>query len=363
MDGARSNRDASEVERKLGLLDEQHVAPLTEFVKRLRSQRGGGEAVPWFDPDEAGVGARILVLLEAPGPRATGPRGPRPAARGSGFVSCNNDDPTAANMWSLLRDAGIDRRQDLVTWNVVPWYVGDGSAVRAVTVRDLKEARPALLELLTLLPDLRVTVLLGRKAAAGWRRAQIDFPSIEAPHPSPQVINIRPAARDEISGALVQARRLAGSPGEPHPRRPPRQRVGSAMFDNAPGVYVLYQTSDASVPLYVGVAATQSLRQRWTGQHLRPRAGGSALRRTLGTHLGLVGVKLRRPARHYPPDVEAAITDFLNQSWVELHPTSTAVAAKALEARLIAELHPVLNVARPRATPPSPYQVRDSDAG
>jgi hypothetical protein len=217
------------VERKLGLLDEPHVAPLTQFVRQLRSQRGGGESVPWFDPDEGGVGARILLLLEAPGPRATGPGGPRPAARGSGFISCDNDDQSAANLWALLDQAGVDRRE-IATWNVVPWYVGDETVIRPVSGADLEEARPALRELVSLLPQVRVVVLLGRKAAAGWRRAGVDLPTIEAPHPSPLVVNVRPAARARIRGALMEARRRAGLlEGAPAPR-PGRTRVATTAF-------------------------------------------------------------------------------------------------------------------------------------
>src|SRR3954452_19365581 len=91
----RSNRDPAKVARKLSLLQARHVAPLTAFVERLRVEHGGSESVPWFDPTEAGVHARILALLEAPGPKATGAAGPRPKVKGSGFISADNDDPTA----------------------------------------------------------------------------------------------------------------------------------------------------------------------------------------------------------------------------------------------------------------------------
>lgn len=50
-------------------------------------------------------------------------------------------------MGHLLRDAGIDRGRELVTWNVVGWYVGDGSRIREVSVRDMDEARDSLREL------------------------------------------------------------------------------------------------------------------------------------------------------------------------------------------------------------------------
>lgn len=122
-----------------------------------------------------------------------------------------------------------------------------------------------------------------------------------------------------------------------------RPLIGSAEFPNTPGVYIVY--ADDARPLYVGVAATQSIRRRWVGQHLQPRSGGSALRRTLGVHLGLVETKLRTSeGRYYPADVEAAITRFLDTCKIQLHPTTDATAAKALEAQLIGTLEPMLNV-------------------
>lgn len=113
VDRPQTNRDADELERKHALLHKSHVAPLTDFVDRLRESKPDA-LVPYFDPTEAGVKARILALLEAPGPRCAPPAG-------SGFVSADNNDQTAKNMWGLLRDAGIDRGHDYVCWNVVPW--------------------------------------------------------------------------------------------------------------------------------------------------------------------------------------------------------------------------------------------------
>jgi hypothetical protein len=203
-DAARTNGSHLERERKLSLLGEPHIAPLTDFVKRLRLARGD-DAIPWFDPTEAGINASILMLLEAPGPRAA-------LAKGSGFISSDNDDPTANNMWHILRDARIDRGKDVVSWNVVPWYIGDGTRIRAATRADYEQARGLLAELLSLLPRLRVVVLLGKKAAEAWELlgAKRVVYVIKAPHPSPKVVNTRPAARLEIKGAFEEARRLAG---------------------------------------------------------------------------------------------------------------------------------------------------------
>jgi uracil-DNA glycosylase len=201
--GPRANRDPREIHRKLALLDQPHVAPLTDFVRRLSAH---GWAVPWFDPTEAGTEARILMLFENPGRRAD-------AARGSGFISADNDDKTADNMWRFLEEAGVDRRRDVVAWNIVPWYLGDDHKIGEVRTRDIDEARPALAELLMLLPNLRVVILFGRKAQTGWRRARttLDIPVIEAPHPSGRWLNGHPEDRPVILDALREALRIADS--------------------------------------------------------------------------------------------------------------------------------------------------------
>jgi uracil-DNA glycosylase len=114
-------------------------------------------------------------------------------------------------MWRFLREAGIERSREVVTWNVIPWYVGDGDRIRSVTTQDIHEAEPALVELLGLLPELRVVVLLGRQAERAWRVAGIDndLPVLTAPHPSPRNVNGRPEARQRIVDALKAARLTA----------------------------------------------------------------------------------------------------------------------------------------------------------
>lgn len=206
----RANRTESELQRKVSLLREPHVLPLTQFVQRLRREQDGRLAVPWFDPTDAGVRARMLFLFEAPGPRAVGARGPRPAANGSGFISADNNDQSAANMWDLLRKAGVNRHRDTIAWNIVPWYVGDGRRIRAVTRTDMEEARPALLLLLGLLPNLRAVVTFGRKAERGWAMAGQRLETFAAPHPSPRCLNRWPGARGKILKALAEAMRAAG---------------------------------------------------------------------------------------------------------------------------------------------------------
>lgn len=182
----------------MSLLRIPKIAPLTDLVERMRSDKPEA-AIPYFDPTEAGTEANILLLLEAPGRRSA-------LEAGSGFVSVDNNDQTAENMWQLLRRAEIDRATDVVTWNVVPWYIGDGTKIRPTRSGDLTEARSATRELIAMLPNLQVAVLLGKPAAKAWKALRLECEAIEAPHPSPLNLNTRPERREEIVRALVEAR-------------------------------------------------------------------------------------------------------------------------------------------------------------
>lgn len=209
VDHSRSNRERAEIERKMGMLNAPHVRPLSEFVRRLRTEHSE-KWIPWFDPTDAGVEARVLRLSEAPGGMAVTQRG------GSGFVSADNDDPSAHNSWTFLREAGFDRCHEIVTWNAVPWYLGSETKVAAAKGRDLREAQAALFELIGLLGELRVVVLMGRKAQRLWKEAMAasgplaGLATVSAPHQSPLSVNRRPGVREEIVAGLREARRLAG---------------------------------------------------------------------------------------------------------------------------------------------------------
>ena len=237
-DRPRTNRDPGEIERKAALLDEPHVKPLSDYVRRLRTRHGGDASIPWFDPTEAGITAPILLLLEAPGRRAT-------TEQGSGYISADNNDGSAENMWHILREAGVDRSTEIVVWNVVPWYIGSPEGIRAATSADIAEAHGALVELLSLLPRLQVVVLLGDRAADAWQLVGVDMPTVRAPHPSPKNLNSRPHYRAKIVEALVQARQQAGltprrgSTHSPPPKAQPkhathhRRRHAPASIDRA----------------------------------------------------------------------------------------------------------------------------------
>ena len=107
-------KEPTERDARLKMLNAPHMKPLTDYVAALRANLGEQYHIPNFDPCDGGIQARALFLLEAPGPRA----------KASGFVSSNNPDPTAKNLWNLIHNAGIARTDTLI-WNIVPWYVGE----------------------------------------------------------------------------------------------------------------------------------------------------------------------------------------------------------------------------------------------
>jgi uracil-DNA glycosylase len=87
----------------------------------------------------------------------------------------------------------------------VPWYVGTGRRIRAVTRADIESAMPHLGELIALLPRLKIVVLVGRhaqRARALLPDALARYELFECPHPSPRSLNARPALRLEILRCL-----------------------------------------------------------------------------------------------------------------------------------------------------------------
>ena len=195
-------RDPAAREARQSQLREPHMAPLADFVARLRIQKPNG-IISDFDPWDGGVGAELLYLLEAPGPKAGL----------SGFISRNNPDETAKNFFELNRQAGIPRERTII-WNVVPWYIGSGEKIRPATAADVAEGLAPLLELLVLLPNLRAVVFIGRKAALTARDVTKLRPGLRyfhCPHPSPMYCNRAPENKNNILTVLHE---VAGFLGE-----------------------------------------------------------------------------------------------------------------------------------------------------
>jgi hypothetical protein len=179
------------------MLGQLHIRPLAQFAARLRQRRS--VEVPDFDPLDGGTTARALFLFEKPGPM-TAVLGKR---AGSGFVSRDNDDPTAEATFTFMQQAGIGRHL-AVLWNLVPWWNG----TRAIRAEEQREGLRACRDLLQLLTDLRIVVLVGARAGAARSEIESKFrlPTIVSAHPSPLVRASRPQIWEEIPRLWAQAR-------------------------------------------------------------------------------------------------------------------------------------------------------------
>lgn len=172
----RALRDPAVHDRRRAMLSLPHVVPLAAYAARLRARPGTD--VPDFDPLDGGIDARILFLLEKPGPTAaSSPQG----RKGPGFISRDNDNATAAAIHRFMHEAGLPR-VDTVIWNLIPWWNG---TIR-ITVAERLAGTHELQNLLTLLPRLHTAVLVGRTAAQA-RPHLNTLRLLESAHPSPQV--------------------------------------------------------------------------------------------------------------------------------------------------------------------------------
>jgi len=179
------------------LLAGAHLVLLRALARRIADERGA--PVPEPDPLDGGAGARLLLLLETPGPR------------GTGFVSRDNPTGTAANLFRFLGEAGLARIDTLI-WNAVPWVIHTpGARNRAPRRSEIAAAAPYLAPLLACLPRLSVVVLAGR--VAGLSRPALQTlrpgcPVIAVPHPSPTYVCTSPDVAMRIRAGLAEAAAL-----------------------------------------------------------------------------------------------------------------------------------------------------------
>jgi hypothetical protein len=178
----QAHADPTVVAAKHARLREQHVVPLVDLADRIAEAEGlPPGAVPYPDPEFGGIHARALFLLDSPGPRAKLETG------GSGLLSIDNDDPSAARAHTAYRTFRIDRGLCL-HWNVCPFPTAKDQSSTSERTRAARYTR----ELLALLPRLELVTLHGRAAEDGWRRADIrrnDLVVLDGPHPSNRGIN------------------------------------------------------------------------------------------------------------------------------------------------------------------------------
>jgi len=189
-------KDPLEVQQRTLFLKEPHQQPLRDYVEALRLERGSAYQIPHFDPLDGGTEARVLFLLEAPGPKALQ----------TGFISRDNPDLTARNLGELLEGVGL-ARVDTLLWNTVPWYLSsEDGRFRAPNSRDIVDARAATEQLLRLLPQLEHIVLVGAHAqkSKSWLEVLGRYTFWAMGHPSPVNYAPRPQAREAAREMLEQ---------------------------------------------------------------------------------------------------------------------------------------------------------------
>ena len=184
---------------RVDMISNPHIKPLTDFVATIREEKGLGYDVPYFDPMDGGVEGKVLFVLEAPGPKAVH----------SGFISRNNPDQSATNMFGLLTEARF-RRDETILWNIVPWYIGDErhKKIRAAKREDIEEGLPYLYRLISLLPNLKAIVLVGKNAwkARSFIEEREKIQIFQSYHPSLLFVNRKPGNRCRILEVFCEVR-------------------------------------------------------------------------------------------------------------------------------------------------------------
>jgi hypothetical protein len=193
-DTPRSLKDQEKCRERRAMLTQKHVSCLASYVGLLRKKYPQSE-FPDFDPLDGGTEAEILFLFEKPGRRTSSGEG------GSGFISRNNDDGTAAATFEMMKQAKLSRKATAI-WNLVPGWNG----TRKITSQEFRAGIDEVGNLLELFDRVTTVVLVGRRA----QRAESQMPKhlkiIKSAHPSPIVRATRPNVWKQISSAWAKAR-------------------------------------------------------------------------------------------------------------------------------------------------------------
>ncbi|MGH3631569.1 MAG: hypothetical protein ACRDRL_29545, partial [Sciscionella sp.] len=132
-------RDTTFRLQQVAELRAEHVAPINDLVDQLIDPTAWLWA-PYVAPMHGGTNARLLSVLSDPGPKTNTAHG------GSGFLCMENDDATAERISGLFAAARISP-DDIVPWNVYPWYIN-----KPPTAVQLESGVEPLRRLLQLLP-------------------------------------------------------------------------------------------------------------------------------------------------------------------------------------------------------------------
>lgn len=179
-------------------LNDDHVRPLMDIVRSIRAR---GLCVPNVDPDDGGIHARVLILLETPGPRAVG----------TFYISRSNPDPSARNIGKALDFAGFTR-PDVLLWNVVPYCVSTIGGNQNVTAGQIRQAAPDTQAFIDAMLSFAVVIFCGRQAQRTRKllRFKPTAQVLETFHPGGQAYD-REHLRRHLHATFAEARSLITS--------------------------------------------------------------------------------------------------------------------------------------------------------
>lgn len=105
------NQKSAEQEISLKVREDFLLLPKTaELTRWVMAQSTGERTLPYFDPLDGGVFARVLILLESPARTVSLPR----------YVSRDNPGPAQRNLKGFIEQVGLARHKT-VLWNLYPW--------------------------------------------------------------------------------------------------------------------------------------------------------------------------------------------------------------------------------------------------
>ncbi len=181
-----------------------HVAPLNELIRRHGDDKDGVR-LPLAAPWHGGIHAPALIVLNDAGE-------PRDETT---FMCIRNPDRAADRQRHLMTEFNIDPA-DFCHWNGYPWPRSDPK--RDMTPEQSIEGGRALLEVMELMTDLKMLLLLGRKAQDA---ADAVLPEIRSAFPDLHIVrSLHPLGAKRTVDREEQKRVWAGIAGRLREAKP-----------------------------------------------------------------------------------------------------------------------------------------------
>ena len=206
----------------------------------IKRREGSEYKVPYVAPHYNAASASILVLSSNPGPRTGG-------EKGSGFLSLENNDSSAARMCWVFETVGLSTAHAL-PWNAYPWYVHD-KLPNGLPGDLIAAGLDPLKRLLDLHPDIRAVVAHGGDAHKSMKkfRSKKHFGGyaeerglkvFETRHTGDRAFILPPAERvlalENMRNTYREAMEYAGlSPLSPAADAPPSTVSGTELRESA----------------------------------------------------------------------------------------------------------------------------------